>query len=82
VLSSQALSLSLSLSVLHALLLTMHGTARGVCVCLWLGVYPNQDNYTQSQPGIQRRILRLKELIQRIDGPCRCRSWVGMFVCM
>ena len=27
-----------------------------------------QDNYTQSQPGIQRRILRLKELIQRIDG--------------
>ena len=27
-----------------------------------------QDNYTASQPGIQRRILRLKELIQRIDG--------------
>ena len=27
-----------------------------------------QDNYTQGQPGIQRQIVKLKELINRIDG--------------
>ncbi|KAH6563777.1 hypothetical protein BASA50_008884 [Batrachochytrium salamandrivorans] len=28
-----------------------------------------QDNYTHKQPGIQRQIFRLKELINRIDSP-------------
>ncbi|TPX35712.1 hypothetical protein SmJEL517_g01882 [Synchytrium microbalum] len=28
-----------------------------------------QDNYTFAQPGIQRQITKLKELINRIDGP-------------
>ncbi|KAI9006032.1 rab-GTPase-TBC domain-containing protein [Gaertneriomyces semiglobifer] len=28
-----------------------------------------QDNYTHAQPGIQRQITRLKELINRIDAP-------------
>ncbi|XJO71427.1 hypothetical protein BDV3_000946 [Batrachochytrium dendrobatidis] len=28
-----------------------------------------QDNYTHKQPGIQRQIFRLKELINRIDAP-------------
>jgi len=27
-----------------------------------------QDNYTTSQPGIQRQLFKLKELIGRIDG--------------
>jgi hypothetical protein len=27
-----------------------------------------QDNYTVGQPGIQRQIVRLQELIQRLDG--------------
>jgi len=31
-----------------------------------------QDNYTQSQPGIQRRVFMLKELVQRIDGKNYC----------
>ncbi|KAJ2217224.1 GTPase-activating protein [Coemansia sp. RSA 487] len=28
-----------------------------------------QDNYTHAQPGIQRQIVKLKELVARIDGP-------------
>ena len=28
----------------------------------------SKDNYTHGQPGIQRQIIRLKELINRIDG--------------
>lgn len=27
-----------------------------------------QDNYTFAQPGIQKKVFRLKELMQRIDG--------------
>ncbi|KAJ1783517.1 GTPase-activating protein [Coemansia sp. RSA 2399] len=28
-----------------------------------------QDNYTHAQPGIQRQIVKIKELVARIDGP-------------
>eukprot|EP00923_Selenidium_pygospionis_P031013 GHVN01055089.1.p1 GENE.GHVN01055089.1~~GHVN01055089.1.p1 ORF type:complete len:155 (+),score=6.48 GHVN01055089.1:1212-1676(+) len=28
-----------------------------------------QDNYTTGQPGIQRLVLRLKEIVKRIDAP-------------
>ncbi|KAJ2485251.1 GTPase-activating protein [Coemansia sp. RSA 2320] len=28
-----------------------------------------QDNYTHAQPGIQRQIIKMKELVARIDGP-------------
>ncbi|KAJ2717201.1 GTPase-activating protein [Coemansia spiralis] len=28
-----------------------------------------QDNYTHAQPGIQRQIVKMKELVARIDGP-------------
>jgi TBC1 domain family member 2 len=31
-----------------------------------------QDNYTFAQPGIQRQILTLKELVTRIDGKVFC----------
>jgi len=31
-----------------------------------------QDHYTPSQPGIQRMIHAMRELVHRIDGACRC----------
>ncbi|KAI8321225.1 RabGAP/TBC [Martensiomyces pterosporus] len=31
-----------------------------------------QDNYTHAQPGIQRQIVKLKELVARINGPLAC----------
>ncbi len=37
--------------------------------CLTKLVDGIQDNYTVAQPGIQRQILRLKELVKRIDAP-------------
>ena len=33
---------------------------------------PLQDNYTLAQPGIQTKIMRLKDLIARLDGVCVC----------
>lgn len=32
----------------------------------------SQDNYTFAQPGIQRKVKALEELVSRIDGKFRC----------
>merc|ERR1712196_637572 len=37
------------------------------CLCKLLQQI--QDNYTFSQPGIQRMVQKLKELVQRVDAP-------------
>ena len=44
---------------------------------------PLQDNYTLAQPGIQTKIMRLKDLIARLDGVCVCgRVCVCVGVCV
>jgi hypothetical protein len=43
-----------------------------------------QDHYTPSQPGIQRMIFRLRELVHRIDGTCgrwHCRRVCVLVAC-
>lgn len=38
---------------------------------LYCGLLTRQDHYTAMQPGLQRMVLRLEELVQRIDGEAR-----------
>lgn len=39
-----------------------------------------QDNYTFAQPGIQRQIVTLKELVSRIDGKKHCQKFQNTLI--
>jgi hypothetical protein len=57
--------------LLDGIQVLMHFECAGVVWCLFVKFSnEHQDNYTAGQPGIQRQISRLKELINRIDGEC------------
>ena len=48
-----------------------YGVQYGICLGIYLTVFLYfQDHYTFSQPGIQRMVFRLEELVHRIDGVC------------
>lgn len=49
----------------------LSGMLLNVCLSIqpiYLYVWQAQDHYTAMQPGLQRMVLRLEELVQRIDG--------------
>lgn len=41
-----------------------------------------QDNYTLAQPGIQTKIMALKDLIKRLDGRDSHVTWSHDWVCV